>query len=570
MNEITDIALPEAVRELEQSVADLQRRVTALEGAAHAQPVKADRSGGGVSTAPAAEAAPPSAGTSALLDLGKAMLAVAGAYLLRALAESGAVPRMPVIAIALAYAFVWLAPASRARAWFGSAVWAATSAVILMPMLWEIALRFRFLPDAVIAVVLDAFVLAAMALAWKRRFALVASIAAVAGSVAAVALAIATRDPAPFTSALVVMALAGEVAAALDRALPVRPVVAAAADLAVFALVWIYSSPAAARAEYAPIRAAALLSFGPALLLVYAASASVQTLLERRRISAFEVGQTLTAFLLASWTMFSFWSGQAAVLLGWLCLLSSGAGYAVSFGWFSRTDARRNYHVYATGSLALLVAGSFLCLPAGGTALLLSLCALVAVLLAGPAGSVTLRFHAVACLAAAAVAAGLPQWMARAMAGPLPASPGGAVWLVSACSVLGYLGLSRLPFEGGSPRWGRILRLAAAALAVGASAGLLVWVLVGVSSFAIVPNASHVAVIRTLVICALVLAMSWSGAVWQRKELVMLAWAALAFGASKLLFEDLRHGHLAFTAASLILYAFTLLLVPRMMRLKPA
>ncbi|HLJ77076.1 MAG TPA: hypothetical protein VKT75_06670, partial [Acidobacteriaceae bacterium] len=54
----------------------------------------------------------------------------------------------------------------------------------------------------------------------------------------------------------------------------------------------------------------------------------------------------------------------------------------------------------------------------------------------------------------------------------------------------------------------------------------------------------------------------------QRSELAMLAWVALVFVAFKLLFEDLRHGHLGFTAASIFLFAITLLLVPRLVRRK--
>lgn len=40
--------------------------------------------------------------------LGKAVLAIAGAYLLRAIAELSAVPKLPVLFIAIFYAFSWL------------------------------------------------------------------------------------------------------------------------------------------------------------------------------------------------------------------------------------------------------------------------------------------------------------------------------------------------------------------------------------------------------------------------------------------------------------------------------
>jgi hypothetical protein len=46
-----------------------------------------------------------------------------------------------------------------------------------------------------------------------------------------------------------------------------------------------------------------------------------------------------------------------------------------------------------------------------------------------------------------------------------------------------------------------------------------------------------------------------------------IAYAALAFVAAKLLFEDLRHGRMEFIAASIFLFAVTLLGVPRLARM---
>jgi hypothetical protein len=217
------------------------------------------------------------------------------------------------------------------KAWFASAAWACTSALILVPMLWELTLRFRFLPSAITAAILCAYVIAASALAWKRHFTAVASVADAAASLAALLLAIATRDLVPFLVALLVIAIVGEIAAARHRTLRVRPLVAAVADLAVFALIWIYSAPAASHADYPAIAAPALLVFAPALLLIYAASAATQTMLLRRGISFFETAQALIAALLAVWTILAFRPGHGAVVLGVLCLIAAAAGYAVAF-----------------------------------------------------------------------------------------------------------------------------------------------------------------------------------------------------------------------------------------------
>ena len=101
------------------------------------------------------------------------MLGIAGAYLLRAVAESSSLPKTAVAAVAIAYALGWLVWASRVKAgdWLAGTTYACTSALILAPMLWELTLRFNVLPASVSAAVVCGFVLAASALAWKRDFA---------------------------------------------------------------------------------------------------------------------------------------------------------------------------------------------------------------------------------------------------------------------------------------------------------------------------------------------------------------------------------------------------------------
>jgi predicted tellurium resistance membrane protein TerC len=83
----------------------------------------------------------------------------------------------------------------------------------------------------------------------------------------------------------------------------------------------------------------------------------------------------------------------------------------------------------------------------------------------------------------------------------------------------------------------------------------------------IVPDVYHVAFIRTLSICAVALALAFAGVRLRRPELTRIAYAAVAFVAAKLIFEDLRHGHLEFIAASLFLFAITLIVVPRLARM---
>jgi hypothetical protein len=557
MNDLFD-----AVERLTRSMEALDRRVSALE-----HPARAAAPSSAVPAPPALSPSPSlSLGTGGVFPvLGKAMLCVAGAYLLRAAVQSDSLPRWPTIVIAIAYAFVWLLPAVRvaAQAWLASVVWAATSALILVPMLWELTLRFRFLPATGAAAILTLFAVAASALAWRQHFAAVSWTAISAAGVAALVLGIATRDLVPFLLALLVMYIVSETAAALARASGVRVVIALAADLALFAMIWINSGPPASHAEYLTIGTPVLLAFAPALLLVSAASATVQTLVLGRGISFFATAQALVAALLTVWSIFAFSAGHGVLMLGLMCLAASAAGYGVAFASFDRTHAQRNYHVYATGSLALLLAGIWLSLPSGWLPLCAALLAVAAVILGARTRHATLLFHGLALLVMAVWYSSLFVAIAGALLGAPPVAPG---WIASLSGVSAVLCYAGLPPSGLRRWWGELVRLLFGAMAVGTLTALVVWIAIRVTAVAVAPGAAHVAVIRTLACCVTALALAWSNSRWQRKEQVWLVWAALVFTACKILFEDLRHGHLGYTAVSIFLYAVTLLLIPRLLR----
>ena len=105
--------------------------------------------------------------------LGKAVLGMAGAYLLRAIAEAGTFPKLAVVVLAIAYASIWLVWAVRlsTAAWFAAVCYSLTSSLILAPMLWELTLRFKVLNPAISAAVLAAFAIAVVVLTWKRNLA---------------------------------------------------------------------------------------------------------------------------------------------------------------------------------------------------------------------------------------------------------------------------------------------------------------------------------------------------------------------------------------------------------------
>ncbi|MGA2635547.1 MAG: hypothetical protein ABSF16_15030 [Terracidiphilus sp.] len=554
--------LPDALERLTASLEVLERRVYALEHPSEAAaPVAAVKQN--ISTkvqSSEVRTGAPASGIFAVL--GRAMLGMAGAYLLRAVAEASLLPRPAVAGLAIAYAILWLVWAARvpAGAWFASITYACTSALILAPMLWELTLRFKVMPVAVTAGVLGVFVIAATALGWRRNVASVLWIANLAAAAVALALSIATLELTPFIAVLLLMALICEYAAGRNREVGARPVVALGADLGVWALIYIYASPVSSRPDYPVIGTATLLAPGLILFLIYGTSVIFKTVVSKRAITVFETVQTMVAFLLAACGWLYFGPVGSAAGLGVVCLALSAAGYAAVFAIFDLGghSARRNYVIFACWSTALLLAGGWLCMPPLWFALCLGLASIICTVLGVRLTRLTLEIQGMVYLVVAAAVSGLLGYVLRALAGTLPGAPSWSICFVAGCAALCYAAGR----DGQRESWKRqILFVVLASVAISAIAAMLVESLMGLAALSVNPGPQHIAFLRTLTLCAAALALAFCGSHWRRKELTWMGYAMLALVAVKMVFEDLRLGHLEFIAASIFLFAVTLIAV---------
>jgi hypothetical protein len=433
-------------------------------------------------------------------------------------------------------------------------------------MLWELTLRFKVLPVAVTAGVLGVFVIAASALAWKRNVASVFWIANLTAAAVALTLSIATHELEPFIAALLLMVLLCEYAAGRDRELGVRSLVALAADLSVWALIYIYASPADTRPDYPVVGTAELIAPGLILFLIYGTSVIFRTAVKKKSITAFETAQTMIAFLLAACGWLYFGPGGGGNGLGVFCLVLSAAGYAAVFAIFDRGrfSDRRNYVVFACWSAALFLAGGWLCLPPLWFALCLGVASIIASVLGVRLKKLTLEIHGAIYLVAAAAVSGLLEYALFALAGTLPGAPAWSVCFVAACAAVCYA--TGRTDQGES--WKRqILPIVSASVATGAAAAMLVEGLMGLAALSMNPGPQHLAFLRTLTLCAAALALAFWGSHWRRRELTGMGYAMLALVAVKLVFEDLRLGNLEFIAASIFLFAVTLIAVPHLARM---
>ncbi len=558
--------LPGEITRLAARLEALEERIEALEHPGELPKAVAAPDSIPMQAAQADQASPFALAGGAFSVLGMAMLGIAGAYLLRAVAESTSLPKLGVAAIAIAYAIFWLVWAARAQAgaWFAGATYACTSALILAPLLWELTLRFKVLPAAAAAGVIGAFVCAASALAWKRNLESIAWVANATAAPLALALSIATHEFLPFIAALLAMVLLSDYAAIRNRWLGVRLLAAAAADVTIWALIFIYSSPQSTRLDYPPLGTAALLAPGFALFLLCAAGAATRTAVLRQRIEVFEIIQTTIAFLLAAFGLLSLEARGGATALGILCLVLSAAGYAAAFAVFDRIPERRNYRVFTAWSAALFLAGCVLCLPPPWSAASLGMAAVAAAFMGARLKSPALELHGVVYLVGASVASGMFQYAFGALAGTLPGAPSVSFGLAFASAVLCYAAAK----AGHGERWTtQVFSIVSATLAVCAAAALAVEGLMSVLAWSVNPGQHHLAFIRTLTICAGALALAFGGAHGRRMELTRIGYALLALVAVKLVFEDLRLGHLGFIAGSIFLFAVTLIALPRIARM---
>ncbi len=501
--------------------------------------------------------------TSAVPVLGKAVMAIAGAYLLRAIAESGTVPKLPLLLLAVAYSAVWLVWAVRThrKSHFASTVFGLTVALILAPLLWEGTVRFQELTAGFASVVLVGYVALSLGLAWKERLEAIPWIAVLAAVGTALALLVATHELSTLTTALIVIALITEVTAWGERWRGLRAIPALGADFAIGILGMVMATPQGVPAGYRPMSAAALVAFGLALPLIYAVSMTLRAFALDRKWTAGEVTQAVLAFVLGTWLSLRATQGGAVSALGVVFLVLAVGCYWGALKRFASPEMRWNRRVSTNYAAGLVLAGIFLLFSGDLRALLLSSAAVALTFVFTRTGYVSLAIHGTLYLLVASVECRLFVYSGSALAGVVPSWPLWSFWAATTAALAVYLLGSRVQGEGWKSRvlWlipSSVLALAVTALVIAGTARF--------SSAAL--TASRLSMVRTVATCIIALALAYTGSRWNRLELGWLAYGAIALGALKLLLEDLRFGNAGTLMVSLLIYGLILILLPRVTR----
>lgn len=535
--------------------------------------------------------------SSVFLVLGKALLGIAGAYVLRALEESAFLPRLIVAALAIVYAIAWLVAASRtgSQQRFAAVLYSGASALILAPMLWELTMRFHVLSPITAAAVLGLYAAVAVLQSWRRKGSPACSVATAAAAFTALALSIVTHVMLPFLILLLAMVAVSELHTATTFRAPslrqafgrkggsaqpsitpdikstpsqehsngARILIAAVADCAVWILLYLYRMPPGARTDYPALSTPVLIAVPALLFVITATGVGYRTVILGRRVTAFESTQAVIAFLLAACSPLLIIPNSSPRIVGAVCIVFASACNVAAFRIFRRAAQPRNFRVFTGWGAALTLAGAFLTLSQSWAASALALAAVLSILVATRLNSITLQAHAAIYLAVSASTSGLPTYAFQCLAGLTPSTVSPAMLLVSACASLAY---ALTPERDGETWQSQLLHLLPAALATIAVSALITHASLSLSALLLTPDIAPVAFLRTLVLCGIALTLAFAGARWHRPQMRRIAYTVLAFVAVKLVFEDLRHGHMAFIAASIFLFALTLIAVPRLAR----
>jgi hypothetical protein len=506
--------LAKQVAALAESLRSVEARLAALEGAAaavspRAVPVPPAQ------PVPAASAAPESPLSSYAALAGKCLFVLAGAFLVRALTDSGTLPRGAGVALGLAYAMTWLVVADRTGrngSVAAATAWGVTALVIACPLVWEASTRFNVLPAPAAAGALFAVAVAALAASVRRNLHALAWASVLSALLAAIALLVTTHALIAFATFLALLTAVSWAASVRTGwpGLPWAP--AAVADLVVLEVVWIASRPEGLPEAYLGLSPGAVLALALALFAAPLAGTVRRAFFRVGTPDAFEAVQLGAALFL-----FVFAVSRLTPL----------AGLPPSLVWGLAGLAAAVAPERTVGSMA----------PAYGAVLLV----------------------------AAAFASGLVAFAGHAFLGsPVAAMPSPDSILVLSVSAVATALLTRRVRAGAS---GRALRGAMFTLA-GVS-------ILGVGALAerglalvVAPDGDpgRTASVRTAVLAAASLLLAACGRLSALSGLARLATPVLAFCGLKLLFEDFPHGRPSTLVATFVLYGAALMIVPRMLR----
>ena len=567
-------ALEAAIQDLQSSVRHLEARLAHLEGRASSAEHAAPDAGEAAAASAAAGALPAVRGWRdpiAILSLiGRLFIVLGGAYLLRAMTDTGAIPQPAGVALGLAYGLVWLALADRAggRGQRPGAVFHGMgAAMVAFPVVVEATTHFNVLPGAASAAALAVLTAGQLAVAWRRRLQALAWIAVATAIPASLIILARTGVVVPHACFLILFGVATLwMGYSLDWLL-VRWPVAVVADVVAVGVTLRALAP---QPRDTP---GAALAVQVALLGAYLASIAIRTLVRGRNVIPFEVVQTAAALLVGLGGALSVTqaTGAGASALGIASVLIGAACYGVAFAFIERQQHRgRNVYFYTSLAIVLVLVGVGVLLPGDAETGVLAALAVACSAAWSRIGRLFLLIHAGVYLVAAALVSGAAGYDLRevlAGAGPPWPLPSPAMLVVFAAAGLSAWLAAIEPASDGS-RWSRVPRFVIVLVLVLSAGGTIVGYLA--PAIGRQPDGSMdagiLATVRTGVLAIAALAVAWIGRRARFREWDWLVYPLLVGIGLKMLAQDFMHGRPATLFVALALYGTALIMAPRLRR----
>ena len=543
----------ERLRRIEERLDALERRLAGGEPAAAA----------GDSVVQSTGVAPAEARAVAAIDegddfdlalLGRTLIVLGGAYLLRAITENGFLPVPVALILGLLYAVSWSLLSLRSSVPRTSAGYhGAATAFTSLPLIFEAVRKFNVFGDWSSALALTAVTAVVFAMTWRRNLQGVTWLFVLMVLGIVPLLMAQTESMIPFTLYLTAVGVTTVWLGYLLEWRLLRWFVAGELNLVLLLLGFFVAThrlPAATPA-------AAIATSGIAFA-AYLATFAVRTLVRQREVIAFEITQTLGVLVAgvgaAMWIAASTSTLEVPIALAMFAL--AAASYAVSFA-FMLTP--RNFVFYSSLALMLIVAG-------GGfisrSSVLWTVLALASGYVAVRARKSSLALHAAVYLFSGFVGAGILPLGLDAMVfkigNPL-ALPSGAILLLVAC--IAAASIPAIERQGTFHLW------TAAKAAILAELG---WIAAAVFLASIIreanPDAAVVAVVRTAVLATLTVLSAWASRFTALSPARLLCNPLMIALALKLMWEDFRVGRATTLFVSLAIVGIALIITPRLRR----
>ncbi|HXV63562.1 MAG TPA: hypothetical protein VEK15_22865 [Vicinamibacteria bacterium] len=544
------------VEELSRRLGDIEARLGSLErgaGAKHPEPAEANAAATSWDLSPA------------VTLFGRSLVVLGGAYLIRALTESGALGSAWGIALGLGYALFWVLMADRAgsqRKPLSAAFHGAAAALVAFPLLWETTARFALLSPPGGAVLVGVVAGTCLAVAWRQRLRSFAWVTVAGATFTAMALLVATRELAVFSLLLVLLAI-GVLWLVYHADWPfLHWAVAGIADLGVAGLT---VAVLLERSNVSPIQASLVLLV---FLSSFLSSFTIRMLVKRCPPGRFEVVQTGTVLLIGFGGVIRIAPAPLSFVLAVLGLLAGSASYFVALSRSELLSPSRSYFAGMGFIFVLLVILARL----GEPTIVLAVAGLALAWLSSRRRDPEMNLHAAGMFLAAAT--GLGSWAAHVWVAPSstawPSAPPDA-WVVVVATAVA-IGIAAEPeSDRWFARW-RVARLGELLVLLGVAGAWAIALaappLVGRPGTNADP--AILATLRTGVLSVSVVALAALGRVPRLREASWLVYPLLFLGGIKLLLEDVVQGRASTLFLSLGLYGMSTTLATRWVRKEPS